>query len=191
MIGRLLNDLKNKMTRKINVLLILNLIVLITACDRLPQVDLNSTNHQKSEIQTEKSWSEPKYLLEKLYQSNLNPLSATESELKQYFDNKLANKFIAEQKCAGKVGACNLDFNLLYDSQDPKDSTYRIEETKNPYEYFVWIGGQEGQRIVFSFDQLTTNANKCSRIVNISYSHGDLLGTMAFDAVDTQKPKQK
>ncbi|RZG75026.1 hypothetical protein [Acinetobacter sp. WCHAc060025] len=68
------------MTRKITALLILNLTILLTACDRLQQADQNSENHQKSEIQTEKSCLELKDLLEKMYQSNLNPLSATESE---------------------------------------------------------------------------------------------------------------
>ena len=178
------------MTRKITALLILNLTILLSACDRSQQTDLNSGNPQKSVIQTEKLCLEPKDLLESLYQSNMNPLSATESELKQYFDNKLANRFIAEQKCAEKEGICDIDFNILYDSQDPEDLSYRIEEAKNPYDYFVWLGGQEGQRIVFSFDHLSTNSNKCSKITNISYSHGDLLGTIAFDAIDTQKPNQ-
>ena len=190
MIGQLLIDIKNKMTRKITALLILNLTILLTACDRSQQADQNSENHQKSEIQTEKSCLEPKDLLEKMYQSNLNPLSATESELKQYFDNKLANKFIAEQKCAEKGGICDIDFNILYDSQDPDGLGYQTEETKNPFEYFVWIGGQEGQRIIFSFDQLSKDSDSCPRITNISYSHGDLLGTMAFDPIDTQKPNQ-
>jgi hypothetical protein len=53
--------------------------------------------------------------------------------LRQYFDSAFTQAILADRACAVRTqGECNLDFDPVWDSQDPSESTVRVVATRDP-----------------------------------------------------------
>jgi len=51
--------------------------------------------------------------------------------LEQYFDEKLTTLILKDRACAERKGMCNLDFDPIWDSQDPSAGDLTVEKTDN------------------------------------------------------------
>jgi hypothetical protein len=56
-------------------------------------------------------------------------LEQPKSVLEQYFDEKLTSLILKDRACAEKKGICNLDFDPVWDSQDPSASDLEVKKT--------------------------------------------------------------
>ncbi len=72
-----------------------------------------------------------KELIQYMYDSKLDWADFTPLSMPQYFDPKLSKLIDKDKHCAEKYGVCNIDFDILMDSQDPEDYRIRIENTQN------------------------------------------------------------
>jgi hypothetical protein len=94
--------------------------------------------------------------------------------LNKYFNSKLTNLFLQDEKCKEKTGdVCNLDFDPIIDAQDydekyPTEIVIREETTKTGYRYKVKFTNL-GVRIIFYDLQKT---DKGWRVTDITYPNG-------------------
>jgi hypothetical protein len=56
-------------------------------------------------------------------------LEQPQNVLEQYFDEKLTALILKNRVCEEKKGMCNLDFNPIWDSQDPSAGDLTVEKT--------------------------------------------------------------
>ena len=96
-------------------------------------------------------------------QSTKDLAGASRQVLRQYFDSNLVQLLLREQKCAAKVhGQCNLDFNILSNSQDVADDVaIRVLEA-NEHQAKLKVGEQ-----ILNFKMRMEN--NCMRIQDIEY----------------------
>lgn len=134
-----------------------------------------NTDNEKYEVnvkaQTDKKCLDQMQLLNEIYQNKFSIDEVSEKKLSQYFDARLTQLILKEQKCRKSGEICDIDFDILTNSQDISDYSYEIQPTKNPFDYYAFITSESrNQRIIYEFDGL--NANHCPKIKHIQYSDG-------------------
>lgn len=148
--------------------------LIFSACQ--PNTSENpNTDNEKSKVevkvQPDKKCLDQTQLLNEIYQSKFSIDEASENKLSEYFDARLTKLILKEQKCREGGEICDIDFDILTNSQDISDYSYEIKPTKNPFDYYAFITSDSGnQRIIYEFDDL--NADHCPKIKHIQYSDG-------------------
>ena len=68
-------------------------------------------------------------------------LDQGKNEIGKYFDTSLTDMIIADKKCTAKgQGICGLDFDPLWNSQDPVGASIAITQGAKPDEVLVTVG---------------------------------------------------
>ena len=147
---------------------------------------------------------DPDLILKNLYKAHdaqKGPFFDEENRtvLEQYFTKELAGLILKDAVAAkGEVGA--LDFDPLYESQDPQITNFKVGEVKwggilkhkgnEPEEGLAVVevtfkDSGEARRIGFRFQQ---NAQKAWKIADINYSDGrSIVGILRGDAPNDGK----
>lgn len=112
-----------------------------------------------------------KELIQYMYDSQFDLADFTPLSMSQYFDPKLSKLIEKDKHCAEKYGVCNIDFDILMDSQDPEDYRIRIENTQNLNKLRVLIHyGESEKNLIFEM-----NSEHCPKIKDIHYPRGKSL----------------
>lgn len=159
----------------INIIKITSVILWSLAFGACQPNTSENLNNEKSKVevkvQSDKKCLDHTQLLNEIYQTKFSIDEASEQELSYYFDARLTQVILKEQKCRESAGICDIDFDIFTNSQDISDYSYQIKPTKNPFDYYVFIQSDSGNEIiVYEFDDL--NADHCPKIKHIQYSDG-------------------
>lgn len=154
----------------------------LTACQP-NSLQTSNANDKKYSVEIkaqsdEKRCLEQVQLLNQLYKSKFSIENASEKQLAEYFDAKLATLILQDEKCSDENGICNIEFNIFSDSQDPQFDRYDIARTNSDSQYLVTLFNPTDQtKIVYEL-----NNTVCPKISNIHYSNGsDLIEILSRD----------
>ncbi|MFA9202575.1 MAG: hypothetical protein ACEQSD_01065 [Flavobacteriales bacterium] len=129
---------------------------------------------------TQPSYSKPAQIsmVEKLYadypeEGSDSPLNLSVSEMAKLFTPSLVSLINADNKCAAEIqGICNLDFAILWESQDPTGAKTMISQGASPEQVKVAIDGDGDPReLIYKMQQTSSGW----RIADIQYNHGSSL----------------
>jgi hypothetical protein len=100
-----------------------------------------------------------------------------ESVLEQYFDPELTRLVLADQKCADtSEGICNIDFMVMWDSQDAKGVTVEIKPTgkANIIEVILKYPGFPSESLMYT----VTKTTRGYRVHDIKSKKWSLIGLL-------------
>ncbi len=93
--------------------------------------------------------------------------------LEKYFDKQLVSLILKDRACVSKTkGICNLDFDPLWDSQDPAATGLKVAATANPHVVkvsFTFPGDSKNIELIYDVADIPGVGR---RIHDIHYSSG-------------------
>ncbi|ARG15356.1 TPA: hypothetical protein JIZ13_10510 [Acinetobacter nosocomialis] len=124
----------------------------------------------------EKCFKDSKSLITNLYKTfpvNGNKIveSADKKTISKFFNNQLTTMLLNDYKCRGKSnGVCNIDFNILNNSQDDLGEFNILQATNN----IVTVKFDTPTHGEF-IDFLIESKGECKVVKNIQYNNANLL----------------
>ena len=116
-------NLKSQILRNILCLLVLTFSVLNTNAATIPEKKAEAAQMVVRRLYQNYAW----VVSAKSHQGRTDLIAESENVLGRYFTDDLAKRIRKDSECARKSSAiCNLDFDLIYASQDPQISNLRI-----------------------------------------------------------------
>ena len=83
---------------------------------------------------------------------NINGQS--KKKLDEYFDTTLTNLLLNDTECSARTGMiCNLDFDIIYDSQDPDGVIVHIGSAKKGIEVILDYGNNGKKKMTYFFSK--------------------------------------
>lgn len=94
-------------------------------------------------------------------------LESSQHQLEKYFDSTLSKLLINDINCSKKNNAiCKLDFDPIYNSQDPEVSSIKIIDNQKSINVLLYEKQSKSTKITYFFDE------KTKKIHNIEYENG-------------------
>lgn len=157
-------------------------VVMISACDS--KQDGNGQPHLKNDQadkkthpveahnkikKHEKGCLKPEQLIDQIYKTEFEIESASEKQLSAYFDEKLVQLILKDNRCTDEIGICNIEFDIFSYSQDPQYDMYDIAKSDVEHQYVVTLFNPSDKTYI----KYQFNKTACPKISNIRYSQGD------------------